>query len=296
MVVAGIGVGLSFALGTLAILSWRLSTRRTLAGDITRHVGMSSQDAAFAQHLESLLHRILAHTPQSPWGSDRQIEKLITECGDSRTHASVRSSQLLALTSGLAGLVAWSLLRALTHHYNNPVMVGAVLLAVFPLSGWLVKASLQDDVAKRAREVNAQLPGALELLAFSVSAGEPVLSGLHRVASLSTTALSQSIALAVSQITSGVTMSDSLGAMAKSVRSTQLNRAVHAIDLALERGTPLADVLRAQARDARAQHARDLMELAGKKETAMLLPVVFLILPMIVLVAIYPGLVALKVM
>ena len=296
MVVAGIGIGLSFALGALAIVSWRLSTRRTLAGVISRHVGMASQDAAFAPYLEGVLHRLLARTPQSPWGSDRQLEKLIAECGDARTQASVRSGQLLALISGLAGLVAWSLLRQITHHQNNPVIVGAGLLAVFPLSGWLVKASLQDDVAKRAREVNAQLPGALELLAFSVSAGEPVLSGLQRVSSLSSGALSQSLALAVSKIAAGATMSDALGEMAKSVRSTQLTRAVHAIELALERGTPLADVLRAQASDARAQHARELMELAGKKETAMLLPVVFLILPMIVLVAIYPGLVALKVM
>jgi tight adherence protein C len=78
--------------------------------------------------------------------------------------------------------------------------------------------------------------------------------------------------------------------------SQALSRAFHALTLALERGTPLAQVLRAQAADARAQQARLLLVLAGRKETAMMLPVVFLILPMIVAVALYPGIVALQVL
>jgi tight adherence protein C len=52
--------------------------------------------------------------------------------------------------------------------------------------------------------------------------------------------------------------------------------------------------LRAQAKDVRAALARDLMESAGKREIAMLAPVVFLILPCVVLVALYPGFVAIR--
>ena len=40
------------------------------------------------------------------------------------------------------------------------------------------------------------------------------------------------------------------------------------------------------------EHLRHMLELAGRREAAMMLPVVFLILPVIVLVAVYPGLVA----
>ena len=60
--------------------------------------------------------------------------------------------------------------------------------------------------------------------------------------------------------------------------------------VAIERGTPLADVLRAQAQDARDNAKRELMETAGKKEIAMLAPVVFFILPLTVVFAIFPGL------
>lgn len=58
----------------------------------------------------------------------------------------------------------------------------------------------------------------------------------------------------------------------------------------LERGTPLADVLRAQAQDVRELSRRRLVEEGGKREIAMMVPVVFLVLPVTVVFAAYPGL------
>jgi hypothetical protein len=42
--------------------------------------------------------------------------------------------------------------------------------------------------------------------------------------------------------------------------------------VATERGTPLGDVLRAQAADVREQHKRDLIEAGGRREVLMLVP------------------------
>jgi tight adherence protein C len=67
---------------------------------------------------------------------------------------------------------------------------------------------------------------------------------------------------------------------------------VDGVLVALERGTPLADVLRAQAADVREAGRRSLLEAGGRKEIGMLVPVVFAILPTTVLFALYPGLVA----
>jgi tight adherence protein C len=61
------------------------------------------------------------------------------------------------------------------------------------------------------------------------------------------------------------------------------------MSVALERGTPLADVLRAQAVDAREQQRRALLDVGGRKEIAMLVPVVFLVLPVTVVFALFPG-------
>ena len=63
--------------------------------------------------------------------------------------------------------------------------------------------------------------------------------------------------------------------------------------MAIERGTPLADVLRAQAVDVREVGKRALLEAGGRKEISMMVPVVFLILPVTVLFALFPGLLTL---
>jgi tight adherence protein C len=53
--------------------------------------------------------------------------------------------------------------------------------------------------------------------------------------------------------------------------------------------------LLAQAAQLRAEQTNALTALAARKETLMMLPVVFLILPVIVLVALFPGLIELEV-
>jgi tight adherence protein C len=53
-------------------------------------------------------------------------------------------------------------------------------------------------------------------------------------------------------------------------------------------------VLRAQAQDSRDQAKRELLESAGRKEVAMLVPLVFLILPTTIAFAIFPGIMVLQ--
>jgi tight adherence protein C len=86
----------------------------------------------------------------------------------------------------------------------------------------------------------------------------------------------------------------SLRGVAQRTGSPDIERFVDGILLALERGSPLAEVLRAQAADARAADRRSLLESAGRKDVAMLIPVVFFILPTVVLIAIFPGIQGLK--
>ena len=56
----------------------------------------------------------------------------------------------------------------------------------------------------------------------------------------------------------------------------------------------LAEVLRAQAQDARRDAKRRLLVVAGRKEVAMLFPLVFLILPVTIVFAVFPGIVVLE--
>uniref|UniRef100_UPI0026091C68 type II secretion system F family protein n=2 Tax=Microbacterium TaxID=33882 RepID=UPI0026091C68 len=91
----------------------------------------------------------------------------------------------------------------------------------------------------------------------------------------------------------GSALTDALLAFARREDSPALSRAIDQLVAAVDRGTPLADVLHAHAADARSGEQRELIEQAGRKEIAMLIPLVFLILPVSVLFAIFPGVVML---
>ena len=93
----------------------------------------------------------------------------------------------------------------------------------------------------------------------------------------------------------GLPFGETLTALSRELRLPPLTRCVEQIVGALDRGTPLAEVLRAQAQDSRDDFKRQLLETAGRKEIAMLFPLVFLILPVTILFAIFPGVVVLEV-
>ena len=83
--------------------------------------------------------------------------------------------------------------------------------------------------------------------------------------------------------------------MATELRSTQITQPqvlelLNKIASSLERGTPLAQLMSEQAQTVRAEIRNQLLKQAGKNETRMLIPLVFLILPVTVLFAIYPSL------
>jgi tight adherence protein C len=57
----------------------------------------------------------------------------------------------------------------------------------------------------------------------------------------------------------------------------------------MERGTSLSDVLTRQVEEVRTAHHATLMTAAGKAEIALMIPVIFLILPISVLFALWPS-------
>jgi tight adherence protein C len=93
----------------------------------------------------------------------------------------------------------------------------------------------------------------------------------------------------LADVRAGAGLSDALTGLASRTGLVPLARFVDGVVVAVERGTPLADVLKAQAQDVREASRRALMETAGRKEIGMMVPVVFLVLPVTVLFAVYPG-------
>lgn len=172
----------------------------------------------------------------------------------------------------------------------------AAVLSILGATGAAIAYDMQLTARAKARRARLadEMPTTLEFLALCLSAGESLLDALRRVAGIGTGELTEELRQAVLAVHTGSPLADALGETATRLQLPGLSRAVDQIVAALEHGAPLAAVLHAQAADARDEAKRVLIEQAGRKEILMLLPLVFLILPLSVLYAVYPGLFILR--
>jgi tight adherence protein C len=175
----------------------------------------------------------------------------------------------------------------------DPVLTAAAALVgagggVLAREWWLTQ-----QVQRRERAMLAEFPVIADLLALAVLAGEAPIDAMQRVCRLTQGELTRDLQSALNEARAGKPMTRALSELADRTTLEPFSRFMQGLVVAIERGTPLAEVLRAQAADVREYSKRSLLEAGGKKELQMMAPVVFMILPVTVLFALYPGLVTL---
>ncbi len=154
-------------------------------------------------------------------------------------------------------------------------------------SAWLQSKLMTDNTNQK---VLFELPDILDLLAVSLSAGGNLFNSLERVAPRVSGLVGRQLQLALQALHLGSSLATEMDRISERLPQRQLVEFCAKVNLSLKRGTPLADLLREQASSARAEIRNQLLKQAGKNETKMLIPLVFLILPVTVLFAIYPSL------
>lgn len=226
-------------------------------------------------------------------GSDATIAARLRQAGVTTTVERFRSRQLLWAAGGA---VVGVLLAAVIGRVSSAgVPVQLAIAVVSAAVGLLAPEQLLARSARaRLARISAELPTVLEFVTLSLSAGEGILDALKRVARTGNGELCRELARVVAEINTGVPLADALNRCASMIGLPTLTRTIDQLLGALERGTPLVEVLRAQAQDSRDESKRELLETAGKKEIAMLVPVVFLLLPVTIVFAIFPGILVLR--
>jgi len=195
----------------------------------------------------------------------------------------------LGMIGGTVGMTGLTYLRGGV----DPVLVAGTALigatgGVLARDWWLTQ-----QVQRRERAMLAEFPVIADLLALAVLAGEAPIDAMQRVCRLTRGELTRDLQGALDEARAGKPIITALGELAERTTLEPFSRFIQGLLVAIERGTPLADVLRAQATDVREFAKRALLEAGGRKELQMMVPVVFLILPVTVLFALYPGLLTL---
>ncbi|MCB2413559.1 type II secretion system F family protein [Demequina sp. TTPB684] len=297
-------LGLALGVGLAMVAAWWRARTPRLADRVAPHLRASVADE-LRRRAEPItpfptLERLIAPVVRDGsrwierWGSPGQeLEARLRRAGADLTVEQFRAHQVVWGVGGLAlGAIAAVLLAA--SRGSSPVAL-VVLIAVAGVGGAAARDYvLSRAIAQREQRIVAELPTVAELLALSVAAGEGAVGALERVSRTTHGVMAEELRATLAASRTGTPLAHALTQLADRTGAVPLRRFADGVATAVERGTPLAEVLRAQAQDVRTAGQRALMEEGGKREIAMMVPVIFLILPVTVIFAVFPGLTTIR--
>lgn len=225
-------------------------------------------------------------------GGGEQVRVRLERAGEKPDLDAFRTSQALWGMAGFAAACGVVLVSSMGSG-TSPASASALILAATTCGVLARDQRLTRQAHARQARMVMEFPAVADMLALAVAAGQGPLGALEQVTRLCRGPLSDELRTALDEARAGVPLASGLEGVARRTSALGIARFVEGVIVALERGTPLADVLRAQAQDAREAARAELVETAGKKEVLMMAPVVFLVLPVTVLFAVFPGLSAL---
>jgi tight adherence protein C len=168
-------------------------------------------------------------------------------------------------------------------------LIALIAFSLFSIL-YFTESALARELKRHRDSIEADFPAIVETLTLSLSAGVSPLTSMQRIASRGQGALAHEFSKVIREVTDGTPFATALDAMGRRVKSTAVRRFVDSIVIAVTRGAPLIDVLHSHAQEARDLQRNRVLSAASKAELSMMIPVVFLILPISILFALWPSL------
>jgi len=143
---------------------------------------------------------------------------------------------------------------------------------------------------KRSREqMELEFPALVEVFAILIAGGVSPSAALQTIGEHSQGEFSKIIRPIIVEMKEGLNFAGALDALTKITGLAGVRRFADSLVVAVERGTPLADVVNRQVGEIRNSQRLRNLEKAGRAEIALMIPVVFLILPVSILFALWPS-------
>lgn len=155
---------------------------------------------------------------------------------------------------------------------------------------YLSEENLKRRVRRRKAEIESEFPAIIEILTLAIGAGESPASALRRISNRAHGHFARSIRELVREVEEGRSLISALDAMGRSIDSETIRRFTDSLVISMSRGNSMIETLEHAVEESRNQSRVALIEAASKSEVSMLIPVVFLILPVSILFALYPSL------
>jgi tight adherence protein C len=171
------------------------------------------------------------------------------------------------------------------------VVVAVLFLAGSRLSSWWVRSRIKQ----RESQIERALPSALDLITVCMEAGLSFDAGLAKVVEKTRGPLAEECGRVLQEMQLGKPRREALRELAQRTAVRDLAAFVAAIVQADQMGISLAPVMRAQADEVRIRRRQRVEERAMQAAVKMLFPLIFFILPAMMLVVLGPAFVTLYV-
>ena len=150
--------------------------------------------------------------------------------------------------------------------------------------------TLTTAVKNQRSSIEAEFPAIIEMLTLAISAGESPLAAFKRITENSHGHLSVRFRLVIARVHQGIPFHTALDLMGRDLNSSLVRKFIDSMVNAMVRGAPITEILVRHAQEARDHQRNRVLAAAGKAEISMMIPVVFLILPISILFALWPSL------
>jgi len=180
-----------------------------------------------------------------------------------------------------------------------------VLLSAAAVETWRRKPSLIQRLSKKSWNPNrarAGIPSEVrlddvvamfEVLPMLLRGGVGAMQALTWIAARSSGDLSAALHETLRDVDFGESASDAMNRLGRRIGNSAGREFAQKLKIAMDRGNRLADMIESQADGLKGQLRAERIAESGKRENQMLLPLVFMVLPVTIAFAMYPSITAL---
>jgi tight adherence protein C len=204
-----------------------------------------------------------------------------------RPKVSVREIEKRFLWLAISSLITLTFVLAFWRIVKVPTIILIVLLTIFTISHFN-RRNKEIEIERNALE--NQLPIMIQYLVLIISSGVSPIKAIQLFSERTESLISTRIRLVVEKILNGSAFSSAIDELIRKSDTPGVRRFGNTLIIAIERGSPLVPILTALVRDCRQDSKNEVLRKAGRSEILLMVPVVFLLLPISVLFALYPSL------
>jgi len=190
----------------------------------------------------------------------------------------------------ISGITALVTIFGLSLLGKSPVIAFFISGITSSAAYFLIDRNLTTQAKNKRLLVDSEFPAIAEMYSLAMAAGETPIAAMERISRTANGFLAIKFEAVIKLVKSGKPFHLALDDMGKEVDSLLIRRFIDALINATLRGAPLIDVLQRHAQEARENQRNRVLSAAAKAEISMMVPVVFLILPISILFALWPSL------